>query len=58
VEFFNIFNHPTFADPVGSITSGTFGQSTQSLSRDLGGVSSLYQLGGPRSTQLALKLVF
>ncbi len=58
VELFNIFNHPTFADPVGSITSGTFGQSTQSLSRDLGGVSSLYQLGGPRSTQLALKLLF
>jgi len=41
-----------------------FGQSTQTLASYLGtggqsgGLSSLYQIGGPRSIQLALKLQF
>jgi len=63
-EIFNIFNHPNFADPVANLTSGAFGRSTQMLGRslgsggNLGGQNPLYQVGGPRSIQLALKLQF
>lgn len=65
-ELFNILNHPNFASPVGNIFSPQFGLSTQLLGQSLsngnvaggGGLSPLYQLGGPRSIQLALKLFF
>ena len=64
-EFFNILNHPNFGDPAGSLnTLSTFGVSTQMLGRSLGiggltgGFNPLYQIGGPRSTQLSLKLQF
>jgi Carboxypeptidase regulatory-like domain/TonB dependent receptor-like, beta-barrel len=63
-EFFNIFNHPNFGNPNNNLTSPLFGQSTQSLANGLGsggvngGFSPLYQIGGPRSIQLALKLQF
>ena len=63
-EFFNILNHPNFGSPTNSLTSPLFGQSTQTLANSLGaggangGFNPLYQIGGPRSVQLALKLVF
>ena len=63
-EFFNVFNHPNFGDPVGDLGSRLFGLSTQTLARSLGtggvngGLSPLYQVGGPRSVQLALRLNF
>src|SRR6516162_1364469 len=63
-EFFNIFNHPNFGPPNNSLTDPLFGQSTQTLASSLGsggangGFSPLYQIGGPRSIQLALKLQF
>ncbi len=63
-EFFNLLNHPNFANPVGDLASPLFGQSTQMLGRTLAGsdagvgFASLYQVGGPRSIQLALKLQF
>lgn len=63
-EFFNILNHPNFANPTNSLTSALFGYSTQTLANGLGsggangGFNPLYQIGGPRSVQLALKLVF
>jgi len=63
-EFFNIFNHPNFGNPNNSLTSPLFGQSTQTLASSLGsggangGFNPLYQIGGPRSIQLALKLQF
>jgi hypothetical protein len=63
-ESFNVFNHPNFADPNGNINSGLFGRSTQMLSRglgsggSLGGFSPIYQIGGARSVQLALKVAF
>jgi hypothetical protein len=57
-EAFNIFNHPNFASPTGSLGSPQFGQSTTTLASGLGGLSALYQIGGPRSLQLALKLTF
>ena len=63
-EFFNIFNHPNFGPPDNTLTDALFGRSTQTLASGLGsggangGFNPLYQIGGPRSIQLALKLVF
>ena len=62
-EFFNIFNHPNFGSPTNTLTSPLFGQSTQTLASSLAGLDGagfnpLYQIGGPRSVQLALKLLF
>lgn len=63
-EFFNIFNHPNFDAPNNTLTSPLFGHSTQTLASSLGsggangGFNPLYQIGGPRSIQLALKLQF
>jgi hypothetical protein len=63
-DFFNIFNHPNFGPPTNYLSSPLFGQSTQMLGASLGGggqnggLNPLYQIGGPRSAQLALKLQF
>ena len=62
-EFFNIFNHPNFGSPNNILTSLLFGQLTQTLANSLAGGNNagfnpLYQIGGPRSIQLALKLQF
>jgi hypothetical protein len=63
-DFFNIFNHPNFGDPNPVLNQGTFGQSTETLAQSLGtgglngGFNPLYQIGGPRSIQLARKLQF
>jgi len=58
-EFFNIFNHPNFADAESNLNQGAlFGQSLTMLGRSLGGLNPLYQIGGPRSTQFALRVQF
>src|SRR5215469_1729230 len=63
-EFFNLFNHPNFGNPINSLTKPLFGHSTQPRASSLGaggangGFSPLYQIGGPRSIQLVLKLAF
>lgn len=63
-EFFNLFNHPNFADPRKSLTDPLFGRSTSLLNRGLGtagaggGLNPLYQVGGPRSIQLVVKIMF
>jgi Carboxypeptidase regulatory-like domain/TonB dependent receptor len=63
-EFFNIFNRPNFGNPNNNLTDPLFGHSTQTLASSLGsggangGFNPLYQIGGPRSIQLALKLQF
>ena len=63
-DLFNIFNHPNFGNPVNYLSSPQFGQATQMLGASLGtggasgGLNPLYQIGGPRSVQLALKLLF
>lgn len=65
-EMFNVLNHPNFGPPAGDISSpSTFGLSNQMLGQYLAGtnvgggsLSSLYQTGGPRSIQLALKVLF
>jgi hypothetical protein len=69
-DFFNILNHPNFGNPNNFLDSSPgaanplFGQSTMMLANSLGsggqsgGLNPLYQIGGPRSIQLALKLQF
>jgi hypothetical protein len=57
-EFFNVFNHPNFGGPFASINDGLFGQPSEMLNRSLGGLNSLYQMGGPRSAELAAKIAF
>jgi hypothetical protein len=73
LEAFNVFNHPNFAPPssfLGFACCGTlFRSSSFGLSQSMfssgagnssgvGGFNALYQVGGPRSLQLALKLEF
>lgn len=64
IEAFNLFNHPNFGNPVSNLSSRFFGESTEMFGRSLGrggingGLSPLYQVGGPRSIQAALKLHF
>jgi hypothetical protein len=66
-EAFNIVNHPNFGSintTCGVTTAGStctsplMGQATNTLSVGLGGLSSMYQQGGPRSLQFMLKLQF
>jgi hypothetical protein len=64
-DFFNILNHPIFGSPINYLSdTAQFGQATQMLNNYLGqggqfgGLNPLYQIGGPRSIQLALKLQF
>jgi len=64
-EMFNVLNHPNFGPPVGDLSQPNFGLSTQMLGQSLnygnlgsGAFDPLYQIGGPRSIQLALKLMF
>jgi len=66
-EAFNIFNHPNFGTVnsfcggqpgIPGCTNQQFGQATATLASSLGVVSPLYQMGGSRSMQFALKLVF
>ena len=69
-EMFNVLNHPNFGPPNGQIGIGEFGVSTETLGQFLNGgtsgsgnvgsgaLSPLYQIGGPRSIQLALKFAF
>jgi hypothetical protein len=69
-EMFNVLNHPNFGPPVGNLgdpsaINSQFGQSSQMLGRSLAGgtlgsgaFDPLYQLGGPRSIQFGLKLLF
>jgi hypothetical protein len=72
VEYFNVFNHPMFGSPgdifdpesrVGLPSFGTvspLGTTNQSLEGGGGGTGQnyLYAVGGPRSGQLTLKLLF
>ena len=70
-EMFNVLNHPNFGPPIGDLgypgaLTPQFGQSTQTLGQSLsgafgagsGGFNPLYQIGGPRSIQFALKVQF
>jgi hypothetical protein len=64
MEVFNLFNNTSFANPVGDLFSPLFGVSTTLANRGFGGagatggLSPLYQVGGPRSIQLAARVTF
>jgi len=63
-EIFNLLNHPNFGQPIGDLANSQFGTASQMLGQSLdqnpggGGFSALYQIGGPRSAQFALKILF
>jgi hypothetical protein len=65
-EMFNLLNHPNFTNPIGDLANPFFGESINTLNVGLnggsragtGGFSQLYQIGGPRSIQLALRFQF
>ncbi len=57
-EAFNLLNHPNFGTIQTSLTAVNFGQATNTLNQQLGGISQLYQIGGPRSLQFAVKVLF
>jgi hypothetical protein len=57
-EAFNICNHPNFGLINTNVGQNTFGQATATLASSLGVLNPLYQQGGPRSMQFALKLMF
>lgn len=65
VEAFNLFNQVSLGAPTNTLSSGLFGQATRTLATSLGaggvvggGLNPLYQVGGPRSIQLAVRLQF
>jgi hypothetical protein len=62
-ELFNLLNHPNFGVYGTTFTnSNTFGVPTRtfgnSLGTGIGGLNSLYQIGGPRRVQLSVRLTF
>ena len=57
-EAFNIFNHPNFGAIDSFFGDPTFGQALGTLAKSLGILNPLYQMGGPRSTQFGLKVIF
>ncbi len=59
-EAYNLFNHPVYGNVRSSLSDGAalFGQPSNTLNNQLGSLAALYQTGGPRSLQLALKLHF
>jgi carboxypeptidase family protein/TonB-dependent receptor-like protein len=58
-DAFNLLNHPNFTNPLALIGSNPiFLASRAMLNQGLGGLSPLFQQGGPRSLQLSLKLTF
>jgi hypothetical protein len=57
-EAFNLSNHPNFGTINPNFGTNTFGQATATLANSLGVLNPLYQVGGPRSMQFALKLLF
>jgi hypothetical protein len=57
-EAFNILNHPNFGYIQPAYGNAQFGEVTKMLDQSLGGMSPLYQQGGPRSMQFAMRLQF
>ncbi len=59
MEAFNVLNHPIYGAVYNNLDQGNlFGTTSGTLNNQLGGLNSLYQTGGPRSMQAAIKLHF
>jgi hypothetical protein len=61
VDFFNLFNHTNFSNPVGSESSVNFGKITSTLGSGTAtavGTTAGVVGGGPRIIQGSLRLVF
>jgi hypothetical protein len=58
VEAFNLLNHPNFGAINNTFGNALFGQATNLLATAIGSLSPIYQMGGPRSMQVSLRLVF
>ncbi|WP_052201029.1 carboxypeptidase regulatory-like domain-containing protein [Terriglobus sp. TAA 43] len=58
VDGFNVFNHPQFGYIDPTLMDALFGQATLMLNQSFGSTGSLYESGGPRSLQIALRLHF
>ena len=64
-DAFSVFNHPNFGPPVANMFSSLFGVATSMANTNLGaaatagaGFNPLFNTGGPRNFQFALKLYF
>jgi hypothetical protein len=64
-DAFNVFNHPNFGNPGPFLDQPGFGVPSAMLGQSLGGggtfsggFNALYQVGGPRSMQISMKLLF
>jgi hypothetical protein len=59
-EAFNLLNHPQFGTIYNILSDGPtqFGYAYNTLNGQLGGLNPLYQIGGPRSLQVMLKIAF
>jgi len=58
-DVFNVLNHPNFADPDPYLSDGSqFGVSSSMFGQGVGGLNSIYQLGGPRSVQISMRVTF
>jgi hypothetical protein len=66
VEFFNVFNHPTFANPYGGPSGGSASDDPSAgpgfgcgcVTADEGGQNPVLGAGGPRAIQLGLKIIW
>jgi len=64
-DMFNVFNHPNFGAFGGTLNAATFGTTTNMANAALGagisggsGFNPIFNTGGPRNFQFALKLYF
>ena len=60
-DFFNLFNHTNFANPVGNMSNASFGKITQTVGTAVqsGALSTTGgPMGGPRLIQVSLRLQF